>query len=192
LRKYHSLTAAVFKDEIIKFGLPGKELATFPFENLRPIQPDATSLIFDKDANGELTPFGLFEYKHACTSFDLALVNYVKALQDLLDYIVSSLSSSSKSLLETKIGANGVYAAAKASYDTRHVWELIMETHMGSSMQIKQAAFVHFMQYKQQPDQSFPDFFTHFRRDLTSITTFFGASNPHVGYISIDLLAGSS
>jgi len=99
-----------------------------PFEDLRPIQPEATSLIFNKDANGELAPFGLFEYKRACTSFDLDLVNYMKAQQELLDYILSSLSSSSKSLLKTKIGANG-YAEAKASYGTRRVWELIIETH---------------------------------------------------------------
>ena len=182
--------AAAFTDEIIKFGLPGKELSTYPFEDLRPVPPDAADdALFDKDSStGELTAFGLFEYKRACNSFDLALINYTKAQQDLLDYIVSCLSSSSKSLLETKIGANG-YVAAKASYNTRRVWELIMETHMGSSMRIKQAALVHFMQYKQQPDQSFPDFLTHFRRDLTSVTTFFGASHPHVGYISIDLLA---
>ena len=71
--------AAAFMDEIIKFGLFCTELTTFPFEDLEPTQPDANSPIFDKDANGELTPFGLFEYKHACTSFDLALVNYMKA-----------------------------------------------------------------------------------------------------------------
>jgi len=71
--------AAAFMDEIIKFGLFCTELTTFPFEDLEPTQPDANSPIFDKDANGKLPPSGLFEYKRACTSFDLALVNYMKA-----------------------------------------------------------------------------------------------------------------
>ena len=177
--------AVAFMDEIIKFGLPGQEIITST--NLRPIEPDPDSPVFTS-ADGVMTDMGKFQYERACKKFDAALPDYLESQRLLLDYIVSALSSASKALLETRIGPDG-YVASKAAYNTRRVWQLVTETHMGSSMRIKQSAMVNFLQHKQQPGQSFPEFLTIFRRYAASVTTYFGAASPHVGYISIDMLS---
>ena len=65
---------------------------------------------------------------------------------------MSALSPASKSLLETRTGPDG-YAASKATHNTLRLWQLIVETHMGSSMRAKHSALVNFMQHKQQPGQ---------------------------------------
>jgi len=172
-------------DEIIKFGLPGREIITST--DLRPIEPDPASPAF-VSPDGVMTDMGKFQYERACKKYDADLPDYLTSQGLLLDYIVSALSSASKALLETRIGPDG-YAASKAAYNTRRVWQLVIETHMGSSMRIKHSAMVNFLQHKQQPGQSFPEFLTIFRRAAASVTTYFGAAEPHVGYISIDMLS---
>ena len=172
--------SVAFLDEILQFGLPGQEIITST--NLRPIEPDIASAEFARDA-GVLTTTGSFQYQRACTKFD----KYVDSQQLLLAYIISALSPASKSLLETRTGPDG-YAASKATHNTLRLWQLIVETHMGSSMRAKHSALVNFMQHKQQPGQSFPEFISIFRRDAATITSYFGAAAPHAGFILIDML----
>ena len=177
--------SVAFMDEIIKFGLPGREIITST--DLCPIEPDPASPAF-ASADGVMTDMGKFQYERACKKFDADLPDYITSQGLLLDYIVSALSPASKALLETRIGPDG-YVASKATYNTRRVWQLVTETHMGSSMRIKHSAMVNFLQHKQQPGQSFPEFLTIFRRAAASVTTYFGAAAFHVGYISIDMLS---
>ena len=196
--------ARTFKDELVRFGLPGKEIIDHRRHTLiRPVPfivppsfDDAGVLLnrplvqshYDLSADKErLSDRGHSDYRYDITQYDIKSALWTKNSQELLQYILDHLSPSSKALLETKTGPDG-YAAAKVSEDTFRVWDLIVETHLGVSSRSKYASFKTFLQL-QQGALSLPDWLAIFRPAADTVLSHFGASGAHEGYIKFDDLA---
>jgi len=196
---YSSLEKNLLKD-LLFYGMPGQEI----FENnrLKPplptefiVEPIPDSILgysnalsilskYDRDSNdkGRLSDRGYDAYKRDLSNYDRVILAYDEQVDKLLPFLFYCLSPTSMALLEAKSG----FQLALRQKDSFAIFELLRETHRGTSAYAKHASLLQLLQVRQSKAHTFHEFLSTFQDAADLVLARFGGSGAYAGFLAMD------
>jgi len=198
----------LFKQEVVRFGVPGREIITGvrtpllepekyhwlvdPVTNIPVVNTagDKTAVSLyelDSTRTGKLTAEGLSDFQYARTEYSLQHGLYIGHSHALLSHFFARISADSLATIET----SDDFALLYSSMDTLGLWTLLENSHLHGSSRQKNLMLTQFLSFRQ--SGSHEHYLSSFNDQAIRVLSAFESVDPqHKGYISFDVLKRST